>query len=60
MTTKVKVEITQKHMPVSISIRNSKDEPVGGEFITEVGESREFYVYAGQHLVIREAIGVFS
>lgn len=49
MTTKVKIEMLQPHMPVAIEI-NGKEVKV----LTKVGDAYEDCVYSGHTIIVRE------
>lgn len=55
MTTKVKIEVTQAHLPVLITQVLEGAEPLLQlHSLHKVGDSLEFYVHGKQHLVVRE------
>ena len=53
MTTKVKIEITQKHMPVIVEILR-EDVVTQTQTLSQIGEVVEEYVHSGQMLLVRE------
>lgn len=54
MTTKVKIEIVQKHMPVVVEVLRSDGTIQYVQAITELGVGVSEYVHSGQALRIRE------
>lgn len=54
MTTKVKIGLAQKHMPVVVEVLRS-DGAVGHTMtLTEIGQEWQEYVHSGQTLRVRE------
>lgn len=54
MTTKVKIGLAQKHMPVAVEVLRS-DGTVGHTMtLTEIGQEWQEYVHSGQMLRVRE------
>ena len=54
MTTKVKVELAQKHMPVIVEVLRNDGTVGQTQTISELGQSAEEYVHSGQTLRVRE------
>jgi hypothetical protein len=55
MTTKVKIEIVQKHMPVVVEVLRSDGTVSHTQTLTEVGAGAAVeYVHSGQTLRVRE------
>lgn len=54
MTTKVKIEIVQKHMPVVIEVLRSDGTVSHTNSLSEIGASASEYVHSGQTLRVRE------
>lgn len=54
MTTKVKVELAQKHMPVIVEVLRSDGTVGQTQTISELGQAAEEYVHSGQTLRVRE------
>lgn len=54
MTTKVKVELAQKHMPVVVEVLRNDGTIGQTRTISELGQSVEDYVHSGQTLRVRE------
>jgi hypothetical protein len=56
MTTKVKVQITQRHMPVIVEVLqgNGNETHVRQVTLPELGSAVEEYVHSGQVLRVRE------
>lgn len=55
MTTKVRIELVQKHMPVEVFIVNSDGTERRAYHLCEPGKFIEDYVHSGQSLRIVEA-----
>lgn len=49
MTTKVKIELVQEHMPVVVEVAGREV-----AVLLEAGESHEDYVHSSQQIVVRE------
>lgn len=54
MTTKVKIEITQSHMPVVIETLRSDGTVAMTRRIVNIGDSGDEYVHSGQTIRVRE------
>ena len=54
MTTKVKIEIVQKHMPVVIEVLRSDGTVQHTNSLSELGATASEYVHSGQTLRVRE------
>ncbi len=54
MTTNVKIEIVQKHMPVVVEVLRSDGTVSQTHTLRELGVSAEDYVHSGQSLRVRE------
>ena len=54
MTTKVKIEIVQKHMPVVVEVLRSDGTVSQTHSLREIGVAAEEYVHSGQTLRVRE------
>ncbi len=54
MTTKVKIEIVQKHMPVVVEVLRSDGTVQYTNAISEIGAAVSEYVHSGQTLRVRE------
>lgn len=54
MTTRVKIEIVQKHMPVIVETLRSDGSVQYTQTLSEIGVSAEEYVHSGQTLRVRE------
>jgi hypothetical protein len=54
MTTKVKIEIVQKHMRVVVDTLRSDGTVQHTQILSEIGNSAEEYVHSGQTLRVRE------
>ena len=54
MTTKVKIELVQEHMPVTVEVLRSDGTIQYATTIEKVGGSVEEYVHSGQTLRVRE------
>ena len=54
MTTKVKIEIVQKHMPVVVETLRSDGTVQHTQTLSELGVAAEEYVHSGQTLRVRE------
>lgn len=54
MTTKVKIEITQMHMPVIVETLRSDGTVQHTQTLSELGAGSEEYVHSGQVLRVRE------
>lgn len=54
MTTKVKIEIAQKHMPVIVEVLRSDGTVGQTQTLSEIGQAAEEYVHSGQSLRVRE------
>lgn len=54
MTTKVKIEIVQKHMPVVVEVVRSDGSIGQTQTLSEAGICAEEYVHSGQTLRVRE------
>ncbi len=54
MTTKVKIEIVQKHMPVVVEVLRSDGTVAQTQTLSEIGVAAEEYVHSGQTLRVRE------
>ena len=54
MTTKVKVELAQKHMPVIVEVLRNDGTVWQTQTISELGQAAEEYVHSGQTLRVRE------
>lgn len=54
MTTKVKIEIVQKHMPVIVETLRSDGTVQHTQTLGELGGGAEEYVHSGQTLRVRE------
>ncbi len=55
MTTRVKVELIQQHMPVVVEIMDGKGERVlYHQILEQSGTSAEEYVHSGQTIRVRE------
>ena len=54
MTTKVKIEIVQKHQPVVVEVLRSDGIVSQTQTLREVGAAAEEYVHSGQTLRVRE------
>ncbi len=54
MTTKVKIEIVQRHMPVVVEVLRSDGTIQHTLRLTDLGEAAEEYVHSGQTLRVRE------
>lgn len=55
MTTKVKIEIVQKNMPVVIETLRSDGTVQHTQTISEIGNVAEEYVHSGQSIRVRES-----
>lgn len=54
MTTKVKIEIVQKHMPVVVETLRTDGTVQHTQTLSELGIGAEEYVHSGQTLRVRE------
>lgn len=54
MTTKVKIEIAQQHMPVVVEVLRSDGAVQHTSRLTDRGDAVEEYVHSGQTLRVRE------
>ena len=54
MTTKVKIEVVQKHMPVVVEVLRSDGTVQHTNALSEIGASAAEYVHSGQMLRVRE------
>ena len=54
MTTKVKIEIVQKHMPVVVEVVRSDGTVSQTQTLSELGQEAQEYVHSGQTLRVRE------
>ena len=54
MTTKVKIEIVQKHIPVVVETLRSDGTVQHTQTLSEIGSCAEEYVHSGQTLRVRE------
>ena len=54
MTTKVKIEIAKKHMPVVVETLRNDGTVQHTQTLSEIGISAEEYVHSGQTLRVRE------
>ena len=54
MTTKVKIELAQKHMPVVVEVVYSDGRVGQTQTLRELGIAAEEYVHSGQTLRVRE------
>lgn len=54
MTTKVKIEIAQQHMPVVVEVLRSDGTVQHTSRLTDRGDAVEEYVHSGQTLRVRE------
>lgn len=54
MTTKVKIEIMQKHMPVVVEVLRSDGTVQYTNSLSEIGATVSEYVHSGQTLLVRE------
>ena len=54
MTTKVKIEIVQKHMPVMVEVLRSDGTVSYTQTLSEIGSAAAEYVHSGQTLRVRE------
>lgn len=54
MTTRVRVEVVQKHMPVVVEVLYNDGTIKQVQVLNEIGTSLEDYVHSGQMLRIRE------
>ena len=54
MTTKVKIEIVQMHMPVVVETLRSDGTVQHTQTLSEIGNGAEEYVHSGQTLRVRE------
>lgn len=54
MTTKVKIEIVQKHMPVIVEVLGSDGTVRHTNALSEIGAAASEYVHSGQTLRVRE------
>ena len=54
MTTKVKIELAQKHMPVVVEVVYSDGRVGQTQTLRDLGVSAEEYVHSGQTLRVRE------
>lgn len=54
MTTKVKIEIVQKHMPVVVEVVRSDGTVSQTQHLSGQGQEAQEYVHSGQTLRVRE------
>ena len=54
MTTKVKIGLAQKHMPVVVEVVRSDGTVSQTQTLSELGQEEQEYVHSGQTLRIRE------
>jgi hypothetical protein len=54
MTTKVKIEIAQKHMPVVVEVLRGDGTVSQTQTLSELGQEAQEYVHSGQSLRVRE------
>lgn len=54
MTTKVKIGLAQKHMPVVVEVVRSDGTVSQVQHLSELGQEAQEYVHSGQSLHIRE------
>lgn len=54
MTTKVKIGLAQKHMPVVVEVVRSDGTVSHVQHLSELGQETQEYVHSGQTLRIRE------
>lgn len=54
MTTKVKIELAQKHMPVVVEVVYANGRVGQTQTLRELGIAAEEYVHSGQTLRVRE------
>lgn len=54
MTTKVKIEIVQAHLPVAIDLQRPDGSVQILHILSEPGQIAEEYVHSGQSLIVRE------
>jgi hypothetical protein len=54
MTTKVKIGLAQKHMPVVVEVVRSDGTVSQTQTLSELGQEAQEYVYSGQTLRVRE------
>ena len=54
MTTKVKIELAQKHMPVVVEVLRNDGTVGQTQTLSELGQAAEEYVHSGQMLRVRE------
>jgi len=54
MTTKVKIELAQKHMPVVVDTLRSDGTVAHTQTLSELGQEALEYVHSGQVLRVRE------
>mgnify|MGYP003553016295 FL=1 len=54
MTTKVKIGLAQKHMPVVVEVVRSDGTVSQTQTLSELGQEAQEYVHSGQTLRIRE------
>ncbi len=54
MTTKVKIGLAQKHMPVVVEVVRSDGTVSQTQTLSELGQDAQEYVHSGQTLRIRE------
>lgn len=56
MTTRVRIEVTQAHLPVRVQRLDKDGNKVGeGMVLSEVGDAYELCVYEQQQLLVTEA-----
>lgn len=54
MTTKVKIGLAQKHMPVVVEVVRSDGTVSQTQTLSELGQEAQEYVHSGQTLRVRE------
>jgi hypothetical protein len=55
MTTKIKIEMVEKHMPIAIETIGSDGKISAKQYINDAGVSLVDYVHSGQSFIVREA-----
>lgn len=54
MTTRVKIEIVQKHMPIVVEVLRRDGTVSHTQTLSEIGSAASEYVHSGQTLRVRE------